>query len=90
MLEWRHIQETVSLSCTARGHVHIISTNCNKTTAFTSCETAVVHEARDTRFEARSTLVNWYLHAVLEGERPHTQPFFSDEVMFHFSGHVNS
>jgi len=77
VLEWRHLQEIVSLTCTARVRDHIISTN----SYITSCRTAVVHEVCDTHFEARSTFVNWCLHVVHDGEIDPTLNLFSDEVM---------
>ena len=86
VLEWKPLQEIVSLTCTARGYAHIISTNC----CITSCETAVVHEVCDTYFEARSTFVNWYLHVVHDEEIDPTLNLFSDEVMVYCSEHVNS
>jgi len=86
VLEWRHLQEIISLTCTTRGHVHIIRTNC----CITSCKTAVVHEVCETYFEARLTFVNWYLHVVHDGEIDPTLKLFSDEVMLYCNGHVKS
>jgi hypothetical protein len=85
VLSWRCFPEIVHLTCTARGHVYIIGTNC----CVTSCETAVVLEVCDTYFEARSTFVNWYVHVVRDGEVDPTLNLFSDEVILYCSVHVN-
>jgi hypothetical protein len=42
-----------------------------------------------TYFEARLTSVNWYCHVVRDGEIDPALNLFSDEVLFHCSGHVN-
>jgi hypothetical protein len=64
-----------------------LNTNSNKTAAFASYKTTVIHTVY---CEARLNFMNCYLHGVHAGEIDYKLILFSDNDWFHLSGYLNS
>jgi len=74
------------LTCRVQGHACIINTKSNKTVAFASYKTTVIHTVY---CEARLNFMNCCLYGVHAGEIDYKLILFSDKAWFLLSGYVN-
>jgi hypothetical protein len=91
ILKWNYTVEMskkiTSFTCTAKEHVWVTMTKSRNKKNASTPKTTVVQKLNSKDNEARLNFVNWYCHAMHNGETDLTLILIGGQAWFHLSSH---